>query len=170
MPQRLPAEHADDIRAAAAKYRLDPALVAAIIYEESHFRTACRSHQRRRRAHAGPARQPPRDRAQDGRAEQASSSADLSDPRVNILYGSYYLRYLLDHYDGVEMIARGGLQRAVSRQRRRWVTRASAAGKLHALQDIPFTETRDYVRRVLEQSAEDLPCAAYERQLGPARG
>ena len=43
-------------------------------------------------------------RAQVGR-HRSSSSGDLADPQINIAYGSWYLRYLLDHYDGNERLA-----------------------------------------------------------------
>ena len=32
-------------------------------------------------------------------------TGDLSDPEINIRYGSFYLRYLLDRYDGNEVAA-----------------------------------------------------------------
>ena len=33
------------------------------------------------------------------------TASDLATPGINVAYGSYYLRYLLDHYDGNEMLA-----------------------------------------------------------------
>jgi len=34
-----------------------------------------------------------------------SRRATWQTPSVNVAYGSYYLRYLLDHYEGDEMLA-----------------------------------------------------------------
>ena len=45
-------------------------------------------------------------------------TGDLSNPEINIRYGSYYLRYLLDRYDGNEVAALAAYN-AGSRQRRR---------------------------------------------------
>ena len=38
-------------------------------------------------------------------AARPSSSNDLSDPEINIRYGTFYLRHLLDRYDGNEVAA-----------------------------------------------------------------
>ena len=46
-------------------------------------------------------------------------------PQINISYGTYYLRYLLDRYDGNETLARGRLQRR--RDQRRPLGRARRA-------------------------------------------
>ena len=57
------------------------------------------------------------------------TASDLATPSVNVAYGSYYLRYLLDHYDGNEMLAvaayNGGLANVD-----RWV--AQRARRRHA--------------------------------------
>ncbi len=51
------------------------------------------------------------------------TASDLATPSINVAYGSYYLRYLLDHYDGNEMLAvaayNGGLANVD-----RWVAEA----------------------------------------------
>ena len=91
------------------------------------------------------------------------STSDLSTPSVNVAYGSYYLRYLLDHYDGNEMLAvaayNGGIANVDS-----WVAHANAAGHPLTVSAIPFPETREYVQRVL--SAQREYRATYSRQLG----
>src|ERR1700735_4665563 len=91
------------------------------------------------------------------------TTSDLSTPSVNVAYGSYYLRYLLDHYDGNEMLAvaayNGGIANVDS-----WVAHANAAGHPLTVSAIPFPETREYVQRVL--SAQREYRATYSRQLG----
>ena len=89
--------------------------------------------------------------------------SDLATPSVNVAYGSYYLRYLLDHYDGNEVLAlaayNGGLANVD-----RWESDAQAAGRQLSIEEIPFPETREYVRRVLE--AEQRYRSDYGRELG----
>jgi soluble lytic murein transglycosylase len=89
--------------------------------------------------------------------------SDLSDPAVNIAYGSYYLRYLLNHYHGTEMLAvaayNGGLANVDN-----WVAAAQAHGHALTVSEIPFPETRDYVQRVF-QAQKDYR-NTYASQLG----
>ena len=91
------------------------------------------------------------------------TARDLGDPSVNVAYGSYYLRYLLDHYRGNEMLAiaayNGGLTNVD-----RWVAHAEAEGRQLSVQEIPFGETREYVQRVM--SAQRDYRATYPRALG----
>ena len=98
------------------------------------------------------------------------TASDLATPSVNVAYGSYYLRYLLDHYDGNEMLAlaayNGGLANVD-----RWVAagpRAPAAQL--TIDEIPFPETREYVRRVLgaEQALPQRLRARARHRLSPA--
>jgi soluble lytic murein transglycosylase len=73
--------------------------------------------------------------------------SDLEHAATNIRYGAYYLRYLLDHYHGNETLAlaayNGGQTNVDS-----WVAQAHAAGVRFTINQIPFAETRAYVRRV----------------------
>jgi soluble lytic murein transglycosylase len=91
------------------------------------------------------------------------TASDLATPSVNVAYGSYYLRYLLDHYGGNEMLAvaayNGGLANVDS-----WVARANAAGRQLTIDAIPFPQTRSYVGRVLE--AQRSYRATYPHELG----
>ncbi|HEX3855656.1 MAG TPA: transglycosylase SLT domain-containing protein, partial [Polyangiaceae bacterium] len=84
-------------------------------------------------------------------------------PEINVAYGSYYLRYLLDHYHGEEMLAlaayNGGIANVDG-----WLAQARAHGHSLTAAEIPFPETRAYVQRVL--SAQHEYRTAYARQLG----
>ncbi|HWW90370.1 MAG TPA: lytic transglycosylase domain-containing protein, partial [Solirubrobacteraceae bacterium] len=95
----------------------------------------------------------------------AFTASDLATPSINVAYGSYYLRYLLDHYGGNEMLAlaayNGGLANVDS-----WITHAEAAGRTLTLSAIPFGETRAYVERVL--SAQRAYRNRYAHELGLA--
>jgi soluble lytic murein transglycosylase len=79
--------------------------------------------------------------------------ADLGTPGVNIAYGSYYLRYLLDEYHGDvtdALAAYNGGESNVDR----WIAEARANGHALAVDEIPFPETRAYVGRVLSAERE----------------
>ena len=81
---------------------------------------------------------------------------------MNVAYGSYYLRYLLDHYEGDE--ASRGRYNAGLANVDRWVATARAEGGQLTVSAIPFPETRAYVQRVLEAQKEYR--ATYPKQLG----
>ena len=89
--------------------------------------------------------------------------ADLRDPRVNVRYGTHYLRFLLDRYDGslVEALAayHAGPRNVGPLGRR-------ATGGELTVDDIPFADTRAYVREVL--ALTDVYRRAYGGELGPA--
>jgi soluble lytic murein transglycosylase len=93
----------------------------------------------------------------------AFTVGDLSDPQTNISYGSYYLRYLLDRYDGnatLALAAYNGGETNVDG----WI-RTSGRGRVgFRASDIPFSETRAYVDRVF-QARQDYR-DNYSRELG----
>src|ERR1017187_4786549 len=156
----LPLTDASVIRTQAAEKHLDPALIAAVIYAETKFDP--------RPSPAGaeglmqilPATAYFIAHLSGGSRFTAS---DLATPSINVAYGSYYLRYLLDHYNGNEMLAvaayNGGLANVDS-----WVAQANAAGRPLTIDAIPFPETRASVQRVLEAQREYR--STYGRQLG----
>lgn len=157
-----PLSHADAIRAAARKNQLDPALVAAVIYEESRFRDDVSSHQ----GAVGLMQVLPSTAEDIARTTGGTGFVvtDLTDARVNILYGCYYLRQLLDHYDGSETAAVAAYNAGRSNVDA-WLT--TTGGKL-TTQAIPFSETRGYVVQVL--ALQKLYRRAYGATLGAAPG
>jgi soluble lytic murein transglycosylase len=156
----LPLSDAGVIREQAAKKRLDPALIAAVIYAESKFDPRPSSAGAEGLMQILPATAYFIAHLSGGERFTAS---DLATPSINVAYGSYYLRYLLDHYNGDEMLAvaayNGGLANVDS-----WVARASAAGGRLTVAGIPFPETRAYVQRVL--NAQRAYRTTYPGQLG----
>src|SRR3954453_3430982 len=156
----LPPNHAEVIREQAAEKHINPALIAAVIYAESKFDP------RPSTAGAEGLMQIPPDTARfiahlsGGKRFVAS---DLATPSINVPYGSYYLRYLLDHYDGDEMLAVAAYNAGLANVDR-WVARARAQGGQLTVATIPFPETRAYVERVL--GAQQDYRSAYPRQLG----
>ena len=86
----------------ARNYHLDPALLAAVIYQESKFRRRRPLGSRRDRADAAPARHGEGDRRAHGRLEVPRLRP--LEPEINVRYGAWYLRHLLDKY-GSERLA-----------------------------------------------------------------
>ena len=95
----LPLSYASTIRAQAAQKHLDPALVAAVIYAETKFDPRPSS-----AGAQGLMQMMPQTAEFLARKSGATTFrlSDLGTPAVNIAYGSYYLRYLLDEYGGNE--------------------------------------------------------------------
>ncbi len=156
----LPLKDQAIIRRQAREKHLDPALIAAVIFAETKFQPRTSPTGAEGLMQIEPATAQFLAHLSGG---YAFTTSDLATPSVNIAYGSYYLRYLLDHYDGDEMLAvaayNGGLANVD-----RWLAAAQAAGHSLAVADIPFAETRDYVSRVLEMQREYR--STYATQLG----
>jgi soluble lytic murein transglycosylase len=141
----LPLRHDDVIRQQAAEKNLDPALIAAVIYAESRFIEGQTSE-----AGALGLMQVTPQTAQaiaDESGGTAFEVSDLDDPDINIRYGSYHLRDLLDQYDGNLVAARAGYN-AGSGRVDEWGGAALEVG------DIRFEDTRAYVEQVLEKADE----------------
>jgi soluble lytic murein transglycosylase len=156
----LPLSDASIIREQASAKHLDPALIAAVIYAESKFEPRPSPAGAQGLMQILPATAYFLAHLSGGYQFTAS---DLATPRINLAYGSYYLRYLLDHYSGNEMLAvaayNGGLANVD-----RWLAEASAGGRELTASSIPFPETREYVRRVLAARRDYR--ATYPRELG----
>jgi len=156
----LPLSDEGVIREQAAEKHLDPALIAAVIYAETKFEPRQSSAGAEGLMQILPATAYFLAHLSGG---SRFTAADLASPRINVAYGSYYLRYLLNHYRGNEMLAvaayNAGLANVDS-----WVAEANAAGRQLTVAAIPFPETRAYVERVLGAQREYR--AKYPRQLG----
>jgi soluble lytic murein transglycosylase len=134
---RYPLKYEQIVRGHARNYRLDPALVAAVIYQESKFHSDARSD-----SGAIGLMQLQPDTAKGIAIRTGGSrfeTSDLYNPEINIRYGSWYLRHLLDKYsdEKTALAAYNAGQRNVDEWR--------AEGK-----GIQFSETRHYVDRVEE--------------------
>ncbi len=156
----LPLSYQDVIRQQAADKHLDPALIAAVIYAETKFDPRPSS-----AGAEGLMQILPQTAEFLARRSGATTftTADLGTPEVNIAYGSYYLRYLLDEYGGstvLALAAYNGGEANVSQ----WLAQAHARGSRFTINDIPFPETRAYVRKVL--SAQREYRRTYPTELG----
>jgi len=154
----LPLRHEDIIRQQAAEKDLDPALIAGVIFAESHFLDQT--------SHAGAkGLMQLMPETADYIAQKSGGTAfeqgDLATPQVNIAYGSWYLRHLLDKYDGREVLALAAYN-AGQGNVDNWL--AGAEGEHLRPTDIPFAETRHYVAKVLD--ARDDYRREYADELG----
>jgi soluble lytic murein transglycosylase len=146
-----PLEYKQIVRGHARNYDLDPALVAAVIYQESKFKADARSS-----SGAIGLMQLLPDTAKGIALHTGGSRfevADLYDPEINVRYGAWYLRHLLRKY-GDERIALAAYNAGQDN-----VDRWLAAGG-----DIAFPETRHYVDRVEE--LKGIYRHAYGDELG----
>ena len=79
----------------------------------------------------------------------------ISDPNYNVMIGSAYFKRLLDNWDGSVPLAVAAYN-AGSGNVRKWVDRygdpRSQVDMLKWIEAIPYTETRAYVQRVIENS------------------
>jgi soluble lytic murein transglycosylase len=156
----LPLEDAGIIRAQAAAKHLDPALIAAVIYAETKFEPRTSSAGAEGLMQIEPATAEFLARRSGG---YRFTTSDLATPSVNVAYGSYYLRYLLNHYEGREMPAVAAYNAGLANVDA-WVARARAQGTRLTVGTIPFPETRAYVQRVLD--AQRAYRSTYPTQLG----
>jgi soluble lytic murein transglycosylase len=146
----LPLADVSVIRHQAAEKHLDPALIAAVIYAETKFEPRTSSAGAEGLMQIEPATAQFLAHLSGG---YRFTTSDLATPEINVAYGSYYLRYLLDHYHGDEMLAvaayNGGLANVDG-----WVAEAQAHDHRLAVSEIPFPETRAYVEKVLQAQRE----------------
>ncbi|MGE5502982.1 MAG: transglycosylase SLT domain-containing protein [Actinomycetota bacterium] len=92
----------------------------------------------------------------------------LDDPNFNVRIGSAYLGDLLSDFEGSYILALAAYNAGPSRARR-WIKeygdpRDPQVDVIDWIEMIPFTETRNYVQRVMES------VAVYRRRLGKAGG
>ena len=148
---RYPLRYEAIVRGHARNYDLPPTLLAAVIYTESKFDASARSD-----AGAVGLMQLLPDTAK-GIATRTGGTKfvvdDLLDPEINVRYGSWYLRHLIDRYDDVPtaLAAYHAGQGNVDEWRHEGV-------------GIQFPETRAYVARVLD--AQRVYADAYADELG----
>lgn len=112
------------VRTLAPEFRLDPALVLAVVQVESNFNANARS-----------------PKNAQGLMQLIPETAerfgvrDVWDPKENLRGGMAYLRWLLDHFEGDVKLALAGYN--------------AGEGAVQRHQGVPpFAETQEYVRRI----------------------
>ncbi len=150
----LPLKHEDVIRQQASEKGVDAALIAAVIYSESKFSDATSSAGARGLMQITPEAAEEIERLSGGTTFKLD---DLSDPEINIRYGTFLLRELLDRYGDDEAAALAAYN-AGPANADKW------GGADLNVSDIPFPETRAYVEEVLEK--QQAYREKYPRELG----
>jgi soluble lytic murein transglycosylase len=157
----LPLRHDDIIRQQAQDKRLDPALIAGVIYVESRFRDQTSHVGAKGLMQIMPS-------TADYIARKSGGTefvqGDLSSPQINISYGSWYLRYLLDRYHGNTILALAAYNAGEGKVDEWWRAAADRGEKFRVADHIPFPETRHYVDKVL--SARRDYRREYRAELG----
>ena len=150
----LPLRHEDIIRQQAREKDVDAALIAAVIYAESKFDDRTSSAGARGLMQITPEAASDIERHSGGTSFELG---DLSDPEINIRYGTFLLRELLDRYDG-DVAAALAAYNAGPGNADRW------GGSELTVAEIPFPETRAYVEDVLDKQRAYRE--KYGRELG----
>ncbi len=144
---RYPAYYRDLVLPAAAKHNLDPLLVFALIRQESLFEGFATSY-----AAAQGLMQIIPDTGQwiaQKLGWRDYQNSDVYRPYVNVAFGTYYLRYVMDTLDGLPYAALAGYNGGPGNAAQ-WLSISGPDLDLF-VQTIGFDETRTYVRRIYEQ-------------------
>jgi len=149
---RYPLRYSEFVRVHAREHGLDPALLAAVIYQESKFRPSAKSSS----GAIGLMQVTPS--TAKGIALRTGGHAfrtsDLYDPEINIRYGAWYLDNLFKKYGDEQLVL--AAYNAGQGNVDRW--RANH-------QSIQFPETRAYVERV--EDLKSIYRSAWRSQLYP---
>jgi soluble lytic murein transglycosylase-like protein len=155
-----PRAYEDLIQGASRAHGVSPALIFAVVRQESSFRTDALSPAGAR----GLLQIMPRTARRI--AERLAETVDLKlldDPAFSARYGAWYFQQLLEKYRGqvpLAIAAYNAGPRAVSR----WLDARGSLPLDAFLEEIPFTETRRYVRKVIASAR------AYAQILGGKPG
>ncbi|NLL43938.1 MAG: lytic transglycosylase domain-containing protein [Firmicutes bacterium] len=140
----FPLHYWDLIENAAQSHELDPMLIAAVIQVESGYRSDVVS----QKGAIGLMQIMPETAAWLGsRRSEHVSADDLFDPELNVVLGTYYLKYLCERFP-TEYAALAAYN-AGPTNARRWLEEGLWDGSYERSGQIPFAETRSYVRKVI---------------------
>jgi soluble lytic murein transglycosylase len=145
---RFPAPYRDVMREYTNELELDEAWVYGLVRQESRFVTTARSS-----AGAGGLMQimPSTAKWIAKRLRLRNyHKRQLNIVDTNISMGTYYLRDIMDSLDNLPVVASAGYN-AGPRRAARWRGDKPLAGEIYA-ETIPFTETRNYVKKVMSNT------------------
>lgn len=137
---KYPVAYSSYITKYAAKNDLDPYLVIAVIKQESNFVADARS------KYAGGLMQLTQVTADEYADKLGMVSYNYMDPETNIRIGCYVLSTLIDKYDNVDTALaayNAGVGNVDS-----WLKNPDYSSDGETLYNIPFSETRHYVKKV----------------------
>ena len=138
-------QYTEEVEAAAKEFKVDENLIYAVIFTESRFRSDAVSNA----GAMGLMQLMPdtfswlQEKLEGGVIYDDES---LFVPEVNIRYGTYYLSYLIDLYDdeSTAVAAYNGGTTNVDE----WLADPDCSSDGKTLTEIPYSETREYVKKV----------------------
>jgi soluble lytic murein transglycosylase len=159
LDQRFPMPFREEVLASARNIGLDPAYVYGLIRQESRFITDARSG-----VGASGLMQlmPATARWTAKKINLPFSREQINDRSTNLMLGTNYLKLVLDDFDGSQAMAAAAYNAGPNRPRR-WREGATLEPAIWA-ENIPFSETRDYVKRVLSNATVYASLLAGKRQ------
>ena len=147
MAQRFPTPFRKEVQAAAREIGLDPAYVYGLIRQESRFVLNARSTV----GATGLMQLMPATARWTAKKIGLDYSADLINDRdTNLKLGTHYLKLVLDDFSGSQALAAAAYNAGPGRPRK-WREGPPLEPAVWA-ENIPFAETRDYVKKVLSNS------------------
>jgi soluble lytic murein transglycosylase len=168
--QRYPTPHRTELMREARAANLDAAYVYGLIRQESRFVLDARSHV----GAAGLMQVMPATAKWTAKKVGMAYSAELMHDRdFNLRIGTSYLKLVLDRFDGAQALAAAAYNAGPNRPAR-WRDGPVIDAAIWA-ENIPFNETRDYVRKVLLGGAIyaqvlGLPATKLRERLGASVG
>jgi soluble lytic murein transglycosylase len=162
LDQRFPTPFRDDVLREARAIGLDPAYVYGLIRQESRFILDARSS-----VGASGLMQvmPATARWTAKKIGLPFTQEMITDRSTNLKIGTAYLKLVLDDFDGSQAMAAAAYNAGPSRPRR-WREGATLEPAIWA-ENIPFSETRDYVKKVLSNATVYASLLAGQRQPAP---
>lgn len=145
-----PLKYEEFIRKYSTEYDVDPALIAAVIRQESNFNPNARSG-----AGAKGLSQFMDGTARTVASEVGRTTYDIFDPETAVQFCARHIKDLLNKYDGNVAAALAGYN-AGTGNADRWI-------RLGLLGNLPSKETRNYVRNV--QEYQQIYASFYSREL-----
>ncbi len=141
---KIEVKHKELIDETANKYSLDKHLVYALIMTESKFDAGAKSLK-----DASGLMQLTPDTALwcAEKIGDANLAAEVTVPEVNVNLGCFYLKYLLDMYDGEESAALAAYN-AGSGNVDKWLNDSAYSPDGRVLTGAPFPETDQYIKKV----------------------
>lgn len=138
-------EYKQEILLAANTYDFSPEFLCAVIYTESKFKADAQSS-----AGAMGLMQLMPDTFMEisSRRGESRQESDLLIPEINIDYGAYYLRYLMDTYGYEDIYTACAAYNAGLSNVNEWLKNEEYSYDGKTLHTIPYKETANYVNRI----------------------
>ena len=153
--QNYPVHYRDTILKYAAEYEVDPLFILAVMKTESDFNPNAVSEADARGLMQ--IAETTFDWIKDKLNDETSVFSDMYTPEINIRYGTFFLHYLYQEFESLELAAaayhagRGAVND--------WLTDSTLSSDGETLHKIPSSVTAHYVNKVM--NAYDKYCSIY---------